>query len=80
MASPGKSDRFNPCTMLYVSNVLFRLDNVVYREMTSDWEKFFSKHATTKPNEVLVHGQPWGALEEMRCGSFMVISIYRICP
>jgi hypothetical protein len=42
------------------------------QDVVKDWDAFFSRHATTKPAEVLVRGQPWGALEEMRRGHPLV--------
>jgi hypothetical protein len=34
-----------------------------------DWDEFFKKYATKAPAKILVRGQPWGALEELRRGS-----------
>lgn len=34
-----------------------------------DWDSFFKKYATKAPSKILVRGQPWGALEELRRGS-----------
>jgi hypothetical protein len=34
-----------------------------------DWDEFFEKYATKTPAKILVRGQPWGALEELRRGS-----------
>jgi len=42
------------------------------QEIVRDWDAFFAEHATDKPAEVLVRGQPWGALEEMRMGHKIV--------
>ena len=36
------------------------------------WDGFFQKHATKAPSKILVRGQPWGALEEMRLGTAML--------
>jgi len=36
--------------------------------VSQDWDEFFKQHASDEPTEVLVQGQPWGALEEMRLG------------
>jgi len=38
------------------------------QETVLDWDAFFQKYATKEPAEILVSGQPWGALEEMRLG------------
>lgn len=42
------------------------------QEVVKDWDAFFERHATTEPAEILVRGQPWGALEELRLGRKMV--------
>lgn len=42
------------------------------KEEVSKWDAFFEKHATTQPSKILVRGQPWGALEEMRLGHALV--------
>jgi len=41
-------------------------------ERFQDWDAFFAKHGTDTPAEILVPGQPWGALEEMRLGRPLV--------
>ena len=38
------------------------------QEVVQDWDEFFRRHATDSPTEILVSGQPWGALEELRLG------------
>lgn len=35
------------------------------KEEVGQWDAFFEKHATRSPDEILVRGQPWGALEEL---------------
>ena len=42
------------------------------QENVNDWDDFFEQHATDTPTEILVRGQPWGALEEMRLGHPLV--------
>lgn len=42
------------------------------QENVKDWDSFFKQYATKKPTEILVKGQPWGALEELRIGHTMV--------
>jgi hypothetical protein len=42
------------------------------QEEVKKWDQFFEKYATVAPSEVLVRGQPWGALEEMRLGHQLV--------
>lgn len=36
------------------------------QETVNDWDMFFEKHATIKPKEILVKGQPWGYIEALR--------------
>jgi len=36
------------------------------QETVGDWDAFFQKHASVRPTEVLVQGQPWGYLEGLR--------------
>jgi len=36
--------------------------------MKSELDTFFQSHATQTPDEVLIRGQPWGALEELLLG------------
>ena len=36
--------------------------------VVKDIDAFFQLHATDEPTEILVRGQPWGALEEMLLG------------
>lgn len=43
-------------------------DEGMPKSSTLDWDTFFSAHATDDPSEILVVGQPWGALEEKRLG------------
>lgn len=38
------------------------------KETSDDWDAFFMAHADDEPTEILVTGQPWGALEEKRLG------------
>lgn len=38
------------------------------QEEVAQWDSFFQKYAAAEPSEVLVRGQPWGALEEARLG------------
>jgi len=38
------------------------------QETVHDWDAFFEKYATVEPSEILVRGQPWGALEEKLLG------------
>ena len=47
-------------------------DDGMPQEVVKDWDAFFAKHATDEPAEVLVKGQPWGALEELRLGHKLV--------
>ena len=49
-----------------------RSDVGMPQEEVKKWNAFFEKHATTAPSEILVRGQPWGALEELRLGHQMV--------
>jgi len=39
------------------------------QETVKSWDAFFQKYATKTPAKILVAGQPWGALEELRRGS-----------
>jgi hypothetical protein len=41
-------------------------DEGMPKSSTNDWDEFFSAHATDAPSQILVSGQPWGALEEKR--------------
>lgn len=34
------------------------------KETSGDWDAFFAEHASDEPSEILVMGQPWGALGE----------------
>ena len=38
------------------------------KESVDDWDAFFQAHSSDAPSEILVTGQPWGALEEKRLG------------
>lgn len=39
------------------------------QELVKDIDSFFQSHATDTPTEILVRGQPWGALEELLLGA-----------
>lgn len=47
-------------------------DEGMPKDEVSKWDSFFEKHATKAPSKILVRGQPWGALEEMRLGHQLV--------
>lgn len=38
------------------------------KEVVNKYDKFFQKYATVAPSEIIVKGQPWGALEEQLLG------------
>lgn len=38
--------------------------------IVNDWDAFLAQHASDTPDEILVTGQPWGALEEQLLGEF----------
>lgn len=42
------------------------------KETVNDLDAFFDKYATVDPQQVLVEGQPWGALEELLLGKQLV--------
>ncbi len=42
------------------------------REVVNDWDDFFAEYSTAAPSEVLVQGQPWGYVEELRMGHPLV--------
>lgn len=65
-----RGDDYN-AALSYVDEWIKSPDGVT-RELSADWEKFFSSHATSEVSEVLVKGQPWGALEELRLGHPLV--------
>lgn len=48
------------------------LNDCSFFPQVSKWDSFFQKHATKAPSKILVRGQPWGALEEMRLGHTLV--------
>lgn len=50
------------------------------QETVHDWDAFFQKYATVAPDEILVEGQPWGALEEMLLGEQLVEGITFTLP
>jgi hypothetical protein len=49
-----------------------RSPNGMPKEEVNKWDAFFQKHATKAPSQILVRGQPWGALEEMLLGHKLV--------
>lgn len=45
------------------------------KELVKDWDDFFTAQGTTTPSEVLVQGQPWGYVEELRLGHPIVAGL-----
>jgi hypothetical protein len=43
-------------------------DDGMTKENVGDWDSFFAQHATDDVSEVLLPGQPWGYVEELRLG------------
>jgi len=45
-----------------------------------DWDKFFEQYSTAAPSEILVQGQPWGYLEELRLGHSLAPGLVFTAP
>lgn len=50
------------------------------QDRVKDWDAFFTAHATDTPAEVLVHGQPWGYLEELLLGHQLAPGLTFLAP